>query len=62
VYALITVLFRLTGKRALGVLSTFDFVVIFPLAKDADCSKARDASAVPQKLSVGRPIRGITAG
>jgi uncharacterized membrane protein YcaP (DUF421 family) len=32
VYALITVLFRLTGKRALGTMSTFDFVVIFLLS------------------------------
>jgi uncharacterized membrane protein YcaP (DUF421 family) len=32
VYALITVLFRLTGKRALGVMNTFDFVVIFLLS------------------------------
>jgi uncharacterized membrane protein YcaP (DUF421 family) len=32
VYALIAVLFRLTGKRALGVMNTFDFVVIFLLS------------------------------
>jgi uncharacterized membrane protein YcaP (DUF421 family) len=32
VYALITVLFRLTGKRALGTMNTFDFVVIFLLS------------------------------
>jgi uncharacterized membrane protein YcaP (DUF421 family) len=32
VYALIAVLFRLTGKRGLAALSTFDFVVIFLLS------------------------------
>jgi uncharacterized membrane protein YcaP (DUF421 family) len=32
VYALIAVLFRLTGKRALGVMNTFDFVVVFLLS------------------------------
>jgi len=32
VYALIAVLFRLTGKRGLSNLSTFDFVVIFLLS------------------------------
>jgi uncharacterized membrane protein YcaP (DUF421 family) len=32
VYALITVLFRLTGKRALGTMNTFDFAVIFLLS------------------------------
>jgi uncharacterized membrane protein YcaP (DUF421 family) len=32
VYALITVLFRLSGKRSLGTMSTFDFVVIFLLS------------------------------
>jgi hypothetical protein len=62
VYALIAVLFRLTGKRALGVMNTFDFVVIFLLSKDADCGKARAAQAAPmRKLSACRPVRGITA-
>ena len=32
VYALIAVLFRLTGKRGLSNMSTFDFVVIFLLS------------------------------
>jgi uncharacterized membrane protein YcaP (DUF421 family) len=32
VYAAIAVLFRLTGKRGLAALSTFDFVVIFLLS------------------------------
>src|SRR5450755_638491 len=32
VYAVIAVLFRLTGKRGLSNLSTFDFVVIFLLS------------------------------
>lgn len=32
VYALITVLFRVTGKRDLAGLSTFDFVVVFLLS------------------------------
>ncbi len=32
VYAAITVLFRLTGKRGLASLNTFDFVVIFLLS------------------------------
>jgi uncharacterized membrane protein YcaP (DUF421 family) len=32
VYALIVVLFRLTGKRGLASLNTFDFVVIFLLS------------------------------
>lgn len=32
VYALITILFRLTGKRGLASLNTFDFVVIFLLS------------------------------
>jgi uncharacterized membrane protein YcaP (DUF421 family) len=32
IYALITVLFRLTGKRALSNMNTFDFVVIFLLS------------------------------
>ena len=32
VYALIAVLFRLSGKRGLANLSTFDFVVIFLLS------------------------------
>ena len=31
VYALIALLFRLTGKRGLSNMSTFDFVVIFLL-------------------------------
>jgi uncharacterized membrane protein YcaP (DUF421 family) len=32
VYALIAVLFRLTGKRGLATMNTFDFVVIFLLS------------------------------
>src|SRR6202171_5506733 len=32
VYALLMVLFRLTGKRGLAALNTFDFVVIFLLS------------------------------
>src|ERR1035438_5585875 len=32
VYALIAVLFRLTGKRGLASMNTFDFVVIFLLS------------------------------
>src|SRR5258706_6687850 len=32
VYALIALLFRLTGKRGLANLSTFDFVVVFLLS------------------------------
>ncbi len=32
VYALLAVLFRLTGKRGLANLSTFDFIVIFLLS------------------------------
>jgi uncharacterized membrane protein YcaP (DUF421 family) len=32
VYALIVVLFRLTGKRGLAGMNTFDFVVIFLLS------------------------------
>jgi hypothetical protein len=62
VYALITVLFRLTGKRALGTMNTFGFVVMFLLSNDADCGKARSAPAAARKLNVDRPVRGITAG
>jgi uncharacterized membrane protein YcaP (DUF421 family) len=32
VYALLTVLFRLTGKRGLATMNTFDFIVIFLLS------------------------------
>jgi len=32
VYALLMVLFRLTGKRGLAAMNTFDFVVIFLLS------------------------------
>jgi uncharacterized membrane protein YcaP (DUF421 family) len=32
VYALLTVLFRLTGKRGLAAMNTFDFIVIFLLS------------------------------
>ena len=32
VYALLMVLFRLTGKRGLAAMNTFDFIVIFLLS------------------------------
>ena len=43
VYALIIILFRLTGKRGLAGLNTFDFVVIFLLSSRSAQRWARRA-------------------
>jgi hypothetical protein len=67
VYALISVLFRPTGKRALGTMNTFAFVVIFLLAKASDYSKpqalrAGDSTAVNVVSPSGTPPRSPRHG
>lgn len=55
VYALIAVLFRLTGKRGLASLNTFDFVVIFLLS-----NVVQNAIIGPDQSVLGGMIGAVT--
>ena len=55
VYALIVVLFRLTGKRGLASLNTFDFVVIFLLS-----NVVQNAIIGPEYSLTGGAVGAIT--
>jgi uncharacterized membrane protein YcaP (DUF421 family) len=55
VYALITVLFRITGKRGLANLNTFDFVVIFLLS-----NVVQNAVIGPDQSLLGGVIGAVT--
>jgi uncharacterized membrane protein YcaP (DUF421 family) len=49
VYALLMVLFRLTGKRGLAAMNTFDFIVIFL----CPTSRKTPSSATTTRYSAG---------
>jgi uncharacterized membrane protein YcaP (DUF421 family) len=55
VYALIAVLFRLTGKRGLASLNTFDFVVIFLLS-----NVVQNAIIGPDQSLLGGMVGAVT--
>jgi uncharacterized membrane protein YcaP (DUF421 family) len=55
VYTLIVVLFRLTGKRGLATLNTFDFVVIFLLSNVVQNAVIGDDQSLVGGASVRSP-------
>lgn len=55
VYALIVVLFRVTGKRGLAALNTFDFVVIFLLS-----NVVQNAIIGPDTSFLGGAVGAVT--
>ena len=55
VYALLAVLFRLTGKRGLASLNTFDFIVIFLLS-----NVVQNAVIGPDNSLIGGVIGAVT--
>src|ERR1039457_3349787 len=62
VYALLAVLFRLTGKRGLASMNTFDFIVIFLLSNVVQNAVIGNDTSLIGGLIGARPGNGTTPG
>src|ERR1039457_5323040 len=62
VYALLAVLFRLTGKRGLASMNTFDFIVIFLLSNVVQNAVIGNDTSLIGGMIGARPGNGTAPG